>query len=218
MKNQIPIETKKKLIRAINTTKEFLNHEFLNHIKTTNSVNPSEWTWVTKPWLVIFGEKPNLPNELYTKLENLYTNIFQIEANKFIEICKHIPKEEKNTGLKGESSRKLDSQYDKWRTDFTMKANMVINELEVKNDVLNRNKIQLLKELVAKGKIDKVITQLIELYQDSFEEQNILFGLSFRRRKLERENMEGVLSDEKKELEQNKIINSVLKMIDGLKE
>lgn len=217
MTNQIPDNTKEKLIQAINTTKNFLNHEFLNYIKTTNSINPSEWTWVTKPYLAIFGEKPNLPNGFYSKLENLYTNIFQFEANKLMDIMRQFS-DEGITVSKGENAKKFDLQYDKWRTDFTVEANKIINELEGKNDVPLKKNIELLKELVAKGKIDKVITQLLELYQESFEEQNILYGLSFRRRTLERENIKGVLGSEEKELEQNKIVSSVLKMIDGLNE
>ena len=216
MKERIPSDTKEKLIQAINTTKEYLNHEFLNYLKSTNTINPSEWTWVTEPYLVIFGEKPNLPNELYSKLENLYTNVFQFEANKFMEICRKFS-EEGITVLEGEHAKIFDSQYDKWRTDFTIEANRVINELQSKNDDSEKNKVESLKELVVKGRIDNVITQLIELYKDSFEEQNILYGLEFRRRKLEREKMIGILSNEEKELEQNKIINCILKMIDDLK-
>lgn len=216
MKTQIPIDTTEKLIQAINTTKNFLNHDFLNYIKTSKSVNPSEWAWVTQAFSVIYGEKPNLPNEIYSRLENLYLYIFQIEANNFLELLRRFS-EEGITDLKNDNAKQFELQYNKWRTDFTVEANKVINDLRGSNDCSAENDLELLKGLVVKGDVDTVINQLIELYQGSIEDQNILYGLSFRVRKWRREDINGILRNEEKELELNKIINSVLKMIDGLK-
>ncbi len=214
--NQIPDNSKERIIQAIERTKDYLNHEFMDYFKSTNSIDAKDWNWVTDSYLVIFREKPNLPIGFYSKLENLYTNVFQTEANKFMDMCRSFSEDGVRI-LNGDYARTFEKQYDKWRTDFTIEANKIIQELKSENNSNEITDLNSLKQLVAKGKIDEVITQLIEINSESFDDQNILFGLSFRRRKLEREKIKGVITSEQIELEQNKIIQSLLKMIDELK-
>ena len=211
---QIPNNSKERVIDAINVTKYYLNHEFWNYILKVKEIEPTEWKWVINSYKTIFGERPNLPIGIYSRLEFLYTSIFELEANKFMELCRELS--EVNKALKEGSARKVELQYNKWRSDFTSEANEIIRELELDQQGLKASLIDELKNMVARGAINDVISRMIEFHNHSFEKQKLLYGLSFRNKNLNKEKIRGTISNEEAQLEQNRIVESMLKMIDEL--
>ncbi|MEL6718223.1 MAG: hypothetical protein AAFO82_24890 [Bacteroidota bacterium] len=115
---------------AIRETKQYLNHEFRDYYANVVVLEPSEWFWVTHPYKIIENEKPNIPIDFSKRCDKLYVEIFEIEANRFIDYCRQAVKIRKDRLPETEINTTIWNQYELWRTRFTMEANSIIESID----------------------------------------------------------------------------------------
>lgn len=174
-------ESLKSVKNAIKRTKKYLNHEFRDYYTNIVYLEPKEWLWVTESFRTIENEKPNLPIAITQSCTRLYTDIFQVEANIFLDYCREGLEVRSKRLSEKEIQKTIWNQYDLWRTKFTTEANLIIQTIDSKlvknisNEISSNKDFKSLKTMVTKGKFMEIIDILINDYELNKEIQNQLY-------------------------------------------
>ncbi|MEM1121511.1 MAG: hypothetical protein AAGJ18_13765 [Bacteroidota bacterium] len=209
--------------KSIQETKQYLNREFRDYYMSVKILEPKEWKWVTKPFRTIENEKPNLPENFVQRCTKLYIDIFESEANKFLDLCR-TGVEIREKGLPEIAIQKtIWNQYDLWRTKFTIEANSIIQSIDDKLEINIKSngsisiKSKLLKKMIGEGKLKKVVDTLINTYELENETQNQLYGMAYRLNEIENQIINDIVNFSNSKIEKNKIANGLLKIVDKIK-
>lgn len=218
-------ELKKSLLSvksAIKETKQYLNYEFRKYYTNVKHIEPSEWFWIINPYKVIESEKPNFSIDFAKKCSKLYIDIFEFEANKFLSYCREGLMNRQKGLPEIEIQQKIWSQYDLWRTRFTIEANSIIESIDKQLGINESNGIKpvqntkSLKKKISENRLKEVIDILINEYDLDKEKQNQIYGIAYRLNGINNQVITDTINFSSANIEKNKIANSLLKIIDIL--
>jgi gluconate kinase len=191
------MDSLQKIKDAIIVTRDYLNHEFLEYLRTAQSLNSNEWTWYIKTLQLIRGERFNISEKLYIECYDvLCIKIFQDEGEVFNTLCgEFVYLKERNLDLK-EINLKVNNQYQRWRELFSKKANEIILEIELQQ---NAQKTQIVgvnalkrtyQDLISKGQIEVSLEKLLILFNENGNKiainEVILYNSQFSQLKMQR--------------------------------
>ncbi|KQS92093.1 TIR domain-containing protein [Chryseobacterium sp. Leaf394] len=128
--NQQQIKVLLSLVEKIRLTSDFLNHEFLNYISNNPVMEPMKWSWAIDTYKFILAEKHSISDDIYSRCDTLFTDIFQIEGQKFVDLCRQRIEIVQSGDTDNEIREIIISQYQNWRKEFTIKANETIEAVQ----------------------------------------------------------------------------------------
>ena len=212
--------------KRIKTTRDYLNHEFPEYYSNLKVLESRNWNWLIESYKFIKNERPNIPEKIFDKCESLYCNIFEPEANRFIDLSRQLAETQRNGLPDEEIGQLIWNQYDNWRTKFSHEANKVIlliDEVISSQAPINDNQkkemdeIDNLKRKIGNGNLSEVVDWLLNNYDLNNQEQNQLINIAFRLNNIKEKVIMGLIEFNTESIETNKIATNLLALIDEIK-